>query len=135
MKPIKEHTAYFISVLAILLVFIALSFLTSCNFFNRRPVAVLTASPTEGSAPLKVIFNASGSADPDGQITKFELDFGDGTERLTGSGVDLAQVITHKYMAIGTFTATLTVTDNNGAKDTAAVEIIVHEPLPPPPPG
>ena len=43
------------------------------------PVAVLTATPESGTAPLEVEFSSAGSSDPDGTITGYSWDFGDGT--------------------------------------------------------
>jgi len=54
-----------------------------------------------------VSFNAGCSSDPDGNPLTFTWDFGDGS---TGSGV----TATH-YYSPGSYDATLTVTDSNGA--------------------
>ena len=56
---------------------------------------------------LTVTFDASSSYDPDGYIVSYEWDFGDGS---TASGV----TVTHTYSQPGTYTVTLTVTDNDG---------------------
>jgi len=79
---------------------------------NQPPLARMSASPNSGAAPLTVHFDGSGSSDPDGSITSFAWDFGDGS---SGAG----PVIDHTYPAAGTFTATLTVTDNQGARSSA----------------
>jgi PKD repeat protein len=65
-----------------------------------------------------VVFDGSGSYDPDGQIVSYEWDFGDGT---SGSGV----TVSHIYEVGGTFTATFTVTDDQGAKDSITLTITV----------
>jgi len=83
---------------------------------NQHPDASFTATPTNGTAPLAVSFNASASTDPDGSITSYAWNYGDG---VTGSGITSS----HTYNAAGTYTAMLTVTDNQGAVGTA-VEII-----------
>jgi PKD repeat protein len=53
-------------------------------------------------------FNGTGSNDPDGSISSYSWNFGDGT---TGSGAQ----VQHTYASKGTRTVALTVTDNNGA--------------------
>lgn len=67
-----------------------------------------------------ITFDGSLSVDPDGTIVDFSWDFGDGTSR---SGVTVA----HVYAAPGAYSATLTVTDDRGATDTATVSVQIHE--------
>ena len=55
-------------------------------------------------------FNAAGSDDPDGSIVSYSWDFGDGA---TGSGVTPS----HSYATAGTYTVTLTVTDDRAGTD------------------
>ena len=85
---------------------------------NQAPTAAFTATPTSGSAPLTVSFNASGSTDSDGAITNHAWIFGDGS---SGSG----QSASHTYTVNGTYTAKLTVTDDDGATATASRTITV----------
>ena len=84
---------------------------------NQPPTAVASATPTSGTAPLLVSFNASGSSDPDGSIASYAWTFGDGG---TATGV----TTTHTYAA-GTYTASVTVTDNQDAAATKTVMIAV----------
>ncbi len=70
---------------------------------------------------LLVAFDASASVDTDGTIESYMWDFGDGT---TATGV----TTTHTYTAAGTFTARLTITDNEGSTDTTTHEITVAAP-------
>ena len=81
---------------------------------NQPPTASFTSSATG----LLGTFNGAGSTDPDGTITAFAWDFGDGA---TGTGVNT----THTYAAAGTFTVTLKVTDNGGATAESAQPITV----------
>src|SRR6185295_3800128 len=59
-----------------------------------------------------------GSSDPDGSITSYAWSFGDGS---SGTGA----TTNHTYATSGTFTVTLAVTDNLGARgtDTATVTV------------
>jgi PKD repeat protein len=84
---------------------------------NTPPVAVASATPTSGAAPLTVNFNSTGSNDPDGSIVSYSWNFGDGTaiSSLASPG--------HVYQNAGSYTALLTVTDNRGASGTAQVAI------------
>jgi len=84
---------------------------------NRAPTAVAVANPTSGAAPLDVSFDGTGSTDPDGDPLTYEWDFGDGSP--LGSGA----TTTHRYTAVGTFTATLRVRDNRGGEGTDTVRI------------
>ncbi|NIN65976.1 MAG: PKD domain-containing protein [Anaerolineae bacterium] len=88
------------------------------------PVASFTFQPAEPIVGETVTFDASGSYDPDGRIVSYSWDFGDGT---TGSGVTAA----HSYEAAGTYSVTLTVTDNDGLSGLVSEDVIVS----PPPPG
>lgn len=81
------------------------------------PVAVASATPTTGSAPLAVTFDGTRSIDADGTISSYQWSFGDGT---TGTGAT-AQ---HTYQTAGTYTATLTVTDNDG--NSASTNLVVQ---------
>lgn len=84
---------------------------------NLPPIVVLTASVVGGVAPLQVAFSSDQSTD-DGLIVSREWDFGDG-----GTSLQVAPV--HTFDTNGTFTVTLTLTDNNGATSAATQDIIV----------
>ncbi|MGE3842614.1 MAG: PKD domain-containing protein, partial [Vicinamibacterales bacterium] len=85
---------------------------------NRPPVAVATATPPSGVAPLPVTFSAAGSSDPDGSVTGYSWAFGDGA---TGTGA----TVSHTYAVAGSYVATLTVSDNRGATASAATSVTV----------
>lgn len=83
------------------------------------PVAVASATPETGAAPLVVQFSSAGSSDADGTITGYSWNFGD------GSPVSTQQNPTHTYATAGNYTATLTVTDNSNLTRSASVQIEV----------
>jgi tartrate-resistant acid phosphatase type 5 len=83
---------------------------------NQPPVARFTATPTSGAPPLAVNFNGSSSSDVDGTIASYAWNFGDGA---SASGATTS----HTYTAGGTYTAKLTVTDNQGATGSATSSI------------
>jgi PKD repeat protein len=85
------------------------------------PTAVMSATPSSGTAPLAVTFDGSGSTDIEGFLTSWAWAFGDGT---FGTGV----TATHVYSTPGTYTATLTVTDTGNKSDTATASIVVNAP-------
>ena len=85
---------------------------------NRPPIASFTYSPLNAAVNETITFNASNSTDPDGFITHYEWDFGDG--KITNT---TEEIITHLYSSAGNYTVSLTVTDNDGAKDTTTIEL------------
>lgn len=85
---------------------------------NKFPKAQFSYSPEEAVVKQEVTFDAAMSTDPDGTITQYAWEFGDG-----GTAEDMEA--THSYALPGEYTVTLTVTDNEGAtkkmKETIAV--------------
>ena len=95
---------------------------------NQPPTAVMSATPSTGAAPLTVSFDGSRSTDPDGTVSSWAWSFGDGS---SGTG----PATTHVYTTPGTYTASLKVTDNDGASSTATRSIVANPLLPPAPSG
>lgn len=90
------------------------------NEVNLPPVAVATATPESGDAPLEVSFVGSGSTD-DVAIVSYAWDFTDG-----GSSSEADP--TYIFATPGTYDVELTVTDGGGLTDTAIVTIEVNTP-------
>lgn len=83
--------------------------------FNPTAAVVLVGT--------QVRFDGTQSSDPDGTITGYGWNFGDGT----GSG---GPQPTHGYSAPGTYNVSLTVTDNHGGSSTITHQITVLAPAP-----
>ncbi|GAG19697.1 unnamed protein product, partial [marine sediment metagenome] len=84
---------------------------------NSAPTAsfsYLPASPTIGEW---VRFDGAGSTDSDGSISSHQWSFGDGTVPVSGP------VVYHQFTGPGTYVVSLTVTDDDGATDTAVQSI------------
>ena len=92
---------------------------------NRWPVAVASATPTDGDVPATLNFSSAGSGDPDGTLVAYSWDFGDG-------GTSTAPNPTHGYTVGGPHVATLTVTDDSAAQSMQEVLVSVLEPNEPP---
>lgn len=101
--------------LAIALMVSVMLGLAACRgFFGQAPIALLvvTLPADTQQMPVTVTFNISGSTDPDGTITSYELDYGDGST-ATGTSIPTGS-FTHDYATGRFYTAILTVTDNSG---------------------
>ena len=85
------------------------------------PTATVSASVSEGRAPLTVNFDASGSSDPGGGALDFAWDFSDGSQ---GTGA----TVTHEFAQAGIYDVALIVTDADGNLAQAASSIKVLGP-------
>ena len=86
---------------------------------NQPPVARMTATPASGTAPLSVAFDGSTSTDADGSIVSYAWTFGDG-------GSATGPTANHTYSTAGSYTARLTVSDNQSATGTTTLGITVN---------
>jgi len=77
---------------------------------NSPPIADAGGSYTS-TINSTIIFDGSGSTDPDGDIMTYDWEFGDG---VIGEGINPA----HAYSLDGIYNLSLTVTDPNGEYDT-----------------
>ncbi|KKR28715.1 MAG: PKD domain containing protein [Candidatus Woesebacteria bacterium GW2011_GWA1_39_8] len=73
----------------------------------------LSASPTEGSAPLTVKFTGSGF-DKNGPILEYEFNFGDGSGFQPQTWKTTDDTAAHRYENSGTYIASLKVKDQGG---------------------
>lgn len=92
--------------------------------FNVSPVSLVnTGWEVEGAKVISgitvVSFDASSSSDPDGYISEYIWNFGDGS---SGSGVS----VTHVYTYPGSYSVKLTVVDNTQLSTTTYKELTVY---------
>jgi PKD repeat protein len=105
---------------------------TKITVGNTNPVANVTASPVQGSAPLEVRFNAAASTDADGDTLRVDWVWGDGGQSLNQplAGSDGNGNVLHTYAQKGTYRPTATIKDSNGGTaGWAGVDITVGEPV------
>ncbi len=88
---------------------------------NQAPTAVI-GTPVVSQRTVNV--SGSGSTDPDGTITGYAWEFGDGA---TGTGATASRT----YAADGTYTVRLTVTDDDGDTGTTTRQVTVAATPPP----
>ena len=90
---------------------------------NDPPLAQL-AAPQRGAVAEPLTFDASASRDPDGELTQYLWDFGDGSH---GSGVEAS----HRFASPGTYVVRLTVHDDSGTRSGASEAtrtVVINDP-------
>jgi chitodextrinase len=85
---------------------------------NQPPVAQIQASTTTPLVNEEMVFEGSGSYDPDGNIVGYAWEFGDGNTAST-------EVARHTYIQAGVYTVRLRVTDNKSATGQATLQVTV----------
>jgi len=103
---------------------------------SKAPFTALASEASPQNQPPHADFNwhcddlschfTDGSSDEDGTLTGWSWDFGD------GASADQSDP-THSFSEAGTYTVTLTVTDEDGATDQSAGQVEVSVSSPPPP--
>jgi PKD repeat protein len=86
---------------------------------NTSPIASARFSNDAPIPGESVLFDASSSFDPDGQLIDFIWDFGDGETRR-------GTRVSHVYSQLGLYEVRLTVVDNAGALSTISHTMTVH---------
>lgn len=95
------------------------------NGANRPPVAVATATPSSGPAPLTVQFDASGSTDPDaGDTLNYAWDLDGDGQYDDSTAVNPSRV----YGTAAQITVGLRVADQDGASGFTTVTVTVGNP-------
>lgn len=89
---------------------------------GMQPPVADVGGPYAGTTGFAIPFDGSKSADPDGAIVSYDWTFGDGG---SASG---SQPL-HAYAAAGTYTVTLTVTDDSGRTGSASTTARVTDPV------
>lgn len=89
---------------------------------NQLPTVAFTFSPQRPTSGGPIIFDASESSDPDGDIVLYEWDF-------TSDGVfdKMGKVLTETFFSSGQYPVTLKVTDNQGGSSSTSQTIQVRE--------
>jgi phospholipase C len=89
------------------------------------PRPILTGSASFRYAPATAErFSSAGTQDPDGSISSWDLNYGDGSPDATGTGPPPATLPPHDYPIAGSYIAVLTVTDASG--DSASAQFTLH---------
>lgn len=90
---------------------------TTVEILNKDPVAAFTYAPDNPSTADNISFIDT-STDPDGTISSWSWDFGDG-------GDSTEKNPTHRFVDDGNYDVELTVTDNAGGQDTESKTVVV----------
>ncbi len=93
----------------------ALLLLCSATIYAAAPTPAISASPSEGNAPLGVFFDAGGSST---DATSFLWEFGDGS-------ISTSKTVTHVFVVAGTYVTKLTTTNAAGESASSQVTITV----------
>jgi PKD repeat protein len=85
---------------------------------NRLPEAKAQVDPTTVKTHEDVTFSGASSKDEDGTVLWFRWDFGDGN-------LGFGESVVHAYSDDGIYTATLTLTDDDGAEAFTTIDVTV----------
>ena len=96
---------------------------TRSGIFQVGPVA-LPDGPDSSKPGQPVTLDGGGSVSPNGWITEYSWQWGDGT----GQSNSTSPTASHVFDGPGTFSVVLTITDNAGARASATVIVTIVEP-------
>ena len=99
------------------------SFSVTVLAFSSPPVASFTFNPTNPKVNQTVTFDASKSMDPDGTVTSYWWNFGDGNNATSTNAT-----VTHAFALTGVYSVNLTVFDNDGLNNSIVHEILLGRP-------
>jgi len=89
---------------------------------NSPPVIKIKVHPgLKGDTNTNFVFDGSGTTDPDGRVTDWIWDFGDGSRKKHGA------ILEHQYAKAGKYLAALTAVDNKGNVATDQTELEVEK--------
>ncbi len=94
-------------------------------FIPDDPPIADAGGPYVGFPDESIVFDGTGSTDPDGRLTRFMWDFG-------GTNIKLGQSVSYSFDVPGTYKVYLTVFDNDGNHDTDSATIIIEKANNPP---
>jgi parallel beta-helix repeat protein len=99
---------------------------------TQPPNAMLSVTPSSGTAPLQVWADASATTPGSSPIATYSFNFGDGS---TVVGPQPGAATTHIYDSPGTYTVTMMATDTAGNSSTATTQVTVDTRPDAPPAG
>jgi PKD repeat protein len=121
----KQFATYLLLIFMVVSLASAVRFVSISNAAPLPPVASFTYSPTAPSVGSTTTFDASASYSPNGTITNYQWNFGDGNAVNTSN-----PIITHVYTLQGTYGVNLVVIDNYTSTDSINTNIEVSPAIP-----
>src|SRR5207245_3630445 len=115
---------------AILTVTILLTLTRTVQVFGLPPSVTVSAPGTSTTGMTATITLAASSPNIGGSISSIKVDWGDGIDPSSLSGTTTSG--SHLYSTAGTYTITVTATDNQGMTTSKTQIIIVSAPSPGP---
>lgn len=96
---------------------------------KKPPLPAFIFSPSPAIVDQTVVFDGSGSTDPDGKIITYQWDFGDGSPLISSTSSPGDVHSSHTYRSAGNYMAGLKVMDNSEQAAWAYNEVRVLDPV------